>query len=168
MQSDIFKHVIETVKKSLTEASGKLYKIVDGFTTDKSNQIKIAVTDIFQIANDKTGQRIIVDEVRYEVPTQFVMNLRILFSGKTLEDTLSILGYVAAYLKDNNNFECGEYNWHGNDINRFFLEPVIRRESVINGENLYLDYKIELQLNSTKVENFVRVEKKDLRSNQIK
>lgn len=169
MQSDLFKYAIETIKNALKENAGGKYDVVEEFSDQGKNQIRLSVADIFQSTNDKTGQRIIVDEIRYEVPAEFVMVLRISFAGKSLEDVLSNLGFVAVYFKDHNFFECGEYNWHGNEINKFFLEPIVRREIVNNNNGyLYLDYRLELHLNSVKEEKFVRVEKKVLSSNQIK
>ena len=54
------------------------------------------------------------------------------------------------------------------DLNKFILEPVVRRNSSENfSGDLYLDYRVEIQLNSLKGEKFVRVEKKDLSSKQI-
>lgn len=167
MQSDIFKYVVTCIKDSLIKDSNIECNIVENFSDDIDKQIKIDVVDIFQTSNDKTGQRIIVDEKLYEVPAQYVMYLKLSFSGKTLEDVLSLYGQVAVYFKDHNNYECGEYNWHGNELNKIFLEPIVRRDPN-NGEYLHLDYRIEVQLNSINGTEFVRVEKKNLNANQIK
>lgn len=167
MQSDIFKYVVETIKKSLTKNSENKFTVVDELIVDKkNNQVKVDVTDIYQTSNDKTGQRIIVDEKRYEVPTQFVMNIQISFAGKNLEEELSIIGLVAVILKDNSVFNCDEYNWHGNDLNKFFVEPIVRKTPLECGK-IHLDYRVEVQLNSRKGESFTRVEKKDLSAKQI-
>lgn len=167
MQSDIFKYVVLYIKNSLSKDSKIKCDIVDEFSEKHDRQLKIEIIDLFQSSNDKTGQKIIVNEKLYEVPAQYIMFLRISFSGKKLEEVLSLYGQVAVYFKDHNNFECGEYNWHGNELNKIFLEPVIRKEP-INSEYLHLDYRIELQLNSNKGTDFVRVEKKVLNANQIK
>ncbi|MCR5254015.1 MAG: hypothetical protein K6C98_09935 [Treponema sp.] len=167
MQSDLFMYAVATIKDSIQNKSKCNFEVVEEFSENK-NQIKVAVTDIFQTTNDKTGQRIIVDEIMYEVPTQYEMHLSILFNGKKQEEVLSALGKVAVLFKDNNSFECGEYNWHGNDLNRFFLEPVIKKTAEQSNNYLHLDYKIELQLNSVKEGHFNRVEKKILNANQIK
>lgn len=167
MQSDIFMYVISCIKTNLQKISGSKFVITDEFTTANKPQIKIDVLDLFQSSNDKTGQKIIVDEKLYEAPAQYVLVLRILFDGKKIEEKLSAYGTVAAFFKDNNNFDLGEYNWHGNTTTRFYVEPVIRKDFNKN-EYLHLDYRIELQLNSNKEEKFVRVEKKVLNTNQIK
>lgn len=168
MQSDIFKYVIQTLKKELSATSDVKFSIVDEFSKNPKNEVRFLVTDIFQTSNDKTGQRIIVDELRYEVPALYQMRIRVLIHAPLLEDALSLFGYVAVFFKDNTVYECNEYNWHGNDLNKFILEPVVRRDSSENfSGDLYLDYRVEVQLNSLKGEKFVRVEKKDLSSKQI-
>ena len=168
MQSDIFKYVIQTLIKELSAASDVKFSIVDEFSKNPKNEVRFLVTDIFQTSNDKTGQRIIVDELRYEVPALYQMRIRVLIRAPLLEDALSLFGYVAVFFKDNTVYECNEYNWHGNDLNKFILEPVVRRDSSENfSGDLYLDYRVEVQLNSLKGEKFVRVEKKDLSSKQI-
>lgn len=167
MQSDIFKYAVSTLKETLIKFPELKCEVVDEFVDGKSNQVKLDVIDLFQCANDRTGQKIIVNEKMVDVPTQFVMILRISFSGKNLEENLSNYGRVAVFFKDNNSFECGDFGWYGNENGRFFVEPVIRRESHCN-EYLHLDYRIDLQLNSVKTEKFTRVEKKILNANQIK
>lgn len=167
MQSDVFMYVLKTVKDSIKKNIKTDFAVVDAFSENK-NQIRVYIKDLFQVSNDKTGQRIIYNEIRYEVPAQYEMRLCIEFNGQKTEEVLSALGQVAVYFKDNNSFECGDYNWHGNDLNRFFLEPVIRKEAVNGNKYLDLDYKIELGLNSVKEEHFTRVEKKVLNANQIK
>lgn len=167
MQSDIFKYVIQSIKDRLEKESEKRFQIVDDILENKGrNQVKIDVLDIFQSSNDKTGQRIIVDEKRYEVPAQYVMQVSISFKGKNLEETLSTLGFVASILKDNSVYECNEYNWHGNDLNKFFLEPIVRN-SFKETNILHLDYRVEVQINSRNGESFTRVEKKNLDSKQM-
>lgn len=167
MQSDIFKYVVQSIKNKLEEKSEKRFQIVEEISEGKGkNQVKVDVVDIFQSTNDKTGQRIIIDEQQYEVPTQYVMEVSISFKGKDLEETLSVIGLVAAILKENSVYECGEYNWHGNDLNKFFIEPIIRntfKETNI----LHLDYRVEVQINSRNGERFTRVEKKVLTSKQM-
>ena len=168
MQSDIFKYVIQTLKKNLSAAIEIKFSIVDEFSKDSKNEVKFLVTDIFQTTNDKTGQRIIVNELRYEVPALYQMRIRVLIHAPLLEDALSLFGYIAVFFKDNTVYECNEYNWHGNELNKFILEPIVRRDSSENfSGDLYLDYRVEVQLNSLKGEKFVRVEKKDLSSKQI-
>lgn len=169
MQSDIFKFVIQSLKKELSTVSNIKFNIVDEILKDKKeNQVQLSIRDIFQTSNDKIGQRIIVDEKRYEAPAAFEMRIRVnIFSGKQ-EDALSLFGAIAVFFKDNNVFECGEYNWHGNDINRFVLEPIIKKDSTNSFDDfLFLDYKVEVQLNSLKGEKFVRVEKKELSAKQV-
>lgn len=168
MQSDIFKYVIQTLKKNLSTANELEFSIVDDFSNELKNEVKFVVTDIFQTTNDKTGQRIIVDELRYEVPALYQMRIRVLIHAPLLEDALSLFGYIAVFFKDNTVYECNEYNWHGNELNKFILEPVVRRDSSENfSEGLYLDYRVEVELNSLKGESFVRVEKKDLSAKQV-
>lgn len=168
MQSDIFKHALSVIKNKLQENSPGKYAVVNDFSSGEKPQVRLVVTDLFQAANDKIGQRIIIEEKMYEAPALYVMNLRIIFSGKSQEDVLSVYGLIASYFKVHNTYDCEEYNWHGNNKGKFFLEPVIRKEPENCNEYLYLDYRIELKINSTKAENFVRVEKKNLSANQIK
>lgn len=168
MQSDIFKHAFSVIKNKLQENSSDKYVIVDDFSSEEKPQVKLVVTDLFQAANDKIGQRIIIEEKMYEAPALYVMNLRIIFSGKSQEEILSAYGLIASYFKVHNMYDCGDYNWHGNDKGKFFLEPVIRKEPENYNGYLYLDYRIELKINSTKAESFARVEKKNLSANQIK
>ena len=170
MQSDIFKYVIQSLKKSLSASDEVKFTIVDDIQTDKNeNQIKFDVTDIFQTANDKTGQRIVINEQRFEPPAIYEMCIKVSCFAPKLEDALALFGFVAVFFKDHSVYECGEYNWYGNTVNKFILEPVVRRESKEKSSDSYdLDYRVEVQLNSVKGESFVRVEKKDLRSNMIK
>ena len=169
MQSDIFKYVIQALKQSLSTASDIPFSIVNEISKEKAeNQIQFNVTDIFQTTNDKTGQRIIVDEQRYEVPAMYEMRLRVSIFAPELEDKLSLFGYVAVFFKDHTVYECGEYNWHGNEINKFILEPIVRMDCSCGfTDSFYLDYRVEVQLNSLKGESFVRVEKKELGAKQI-
>ena len=97
MQSDIFKYVIQTLKKELSAASDVKFSIVDEFSKNPKNEVRFLVTDIFQTSNDKTGQRIIVDELRYEVPALYQMRIRVLIHAPLLEDALSLFGYVAVF-----------------------------------------------------------------------
>ena len=168
MQSDIFKYVITCIKENLEKHSEGQFLVTNDFSTANKTQVKIKVIDLFQCSNDKTGQTIVVGERRYEAPAQYVLVLRILITGKSEEDILSTYGNIAVFFKDNNNFDLGDYNWHGNTVSRFYLEPLIRNDFIENSEYLHLDYRIELQLNSGKEEKFVRVEKKVLNTNQIK
>lgn len=168
MQSDIFKFAINCVKDALKKNADGHFSVTTDFTKSEKPQVKIDVVDIFQSSNDKTGQKIIVDEKLYEVPTQYVLMLRLSFGGGAIEDVLTAYGYVATFFKDHNSFDLGEFNWHGNTTSKFFMEPVIRREFSDKNEYLHLDYRIELQLNSEKPEKFARVEKKVLNANQIK
>ena len=169
MQSDIFKYVIQSLKSNLSTASNAEFSIVEKIEKEnQTKQIEFEVLDIFQTANDKTGQRIIVDELRYEVPAYYEMRVRVKMYAPKLEDMLSLFGMVAVFFKDNVVYECNEYNWHGNEINKFILEPVVRRESCKKfDEALFLDHRVEVQLNSRKGEQFVRVEKKDLSAKQV-
>ena len=98
----------------------------------------------------------------------YEMRVRVSMFAPVLEDALSLFGYVAVFFKDHTVYECGEYNWHGNEINKFILEPIVRRDST-GGFNdfFYLDYRVEVQLNSLKGESFVRVEKKELGAKQF-
>lgn len=166
MQSDVFKYVVTTIKENLANEKDLNCEIVDCFTEGKQNQVKLEVIDLFQCANDRTGQKIVVKEKLIDIPTQYVMILRLSFSSKTLEENLSTYGQVAVYFKDHSSFDCGEYGWHGNN-GRFYIEPVVRTE-IRNCEYLHLDYRIDLQLNSVKDESFKRVEQKNLIANQIK
>ncbi len=168
MQSDIFKYAINCITDTLKTNADGHFSVTADFTKTEKPQVRINVIDIFQSSNDKTGQKIIVDEKLYEVPAQYVLMVRISFAGAAMEEVLSAYGFVATYFKDHNSFDLGEFNWHGNTTSKFFLEPVIRREFSDKTDYLHLDYKIELQLNSVKPEKFARVEKKVLNANQIK
>lgn len=166
MQSDLFMYALRTVKDSIRKNIKCGFEVVEEFE-DSKNQIKVSVTDLYQAANDKNGQRIAVADSLFEAPARYEMCFSVLFNGRKMEDVLSALGEVAVYFKDNNSFDCGDYNWHGNDLKKFFIEPVIRKDAVKGNDKLHLDYKIELQLNSVKEEHFRRVEKKILNTNQI-
>lgn len=169
MQSDIFKFVVQSLKQSLSNASDFSFSIVDEILKDKSEkQIQFTVTDIFQTANDKTGQRIIVDGCIYEVPALYEMRIRVNIFAPQLEELLSLFGYVAVFFKDHTVYECTEYSWHGNEISKFILEPIIKKEAINTfADKFYLDYRVEVQLNSLRGEQFVRVEKKDLSVKQF-
>ncbi|MGN0384109.1 MAG: hypothetical protein ACI4DS_07555 [Eubacterium sp.] len=169
MQSDIFKFVIQSLKQNLSNASDFSFSIVDEISKDKSEkQIQFTVIDIFQTTNDKTGQRIIVDECRYEVPALYEMRIRVNIFAPQLEELLSLFGYVAVFFKDHTVYECAEYNWYGNEISKFILEPVIRKETINTFiDTFHLDYRVEVQLNSLKGEQFVRVEKKELNAKRF-
>jgi len=167
-QSDIFKYVLTTISENYEKSLDKNSEIVEQFIENsKKCQIKFDVSDIYQTSNDKTGQRIVIDNQRYEVPTQYAMIIKISFDGACL-DVLSTIGKTAAFFKDNSVYDLKEYDWHGNTTHKFFLEPVIRqskKDSIC--DKLYLEYKVEVQINSTKPESFTRVEKRDIRNNFI-
>ena len=101
MQSDVFMYVLKTVKDSIKRNIKTDFAVVDAFSENK-NQIRVYIKDLFQVSNDKTGQRIIYNEIRYEVPAQYEMRLCIEFNGQKTEEVLSALGQVAVYFKDNN------------------------------------------------------------------
>ncbi|MBN1616866.1 MAG: hypothetical protein JW875_06090 [Spirochaetales bacterium] len=142
------------------------------FTTIDSSEgiprVSLSVCDICQIVQDKNGQRIIVDEVRYELPSIVSMSLAVVIEGSGYPEILGASGAIIAYMKDNPIIEVKDHNWHGNDIGRVYVEPFIRSPSAsykVSGMPcVVLDYRLEVGINSNKGEVFKRVEKRDIRS----
>ncbi len=169
MQSDIFRYVLKTISTNYKEYLNDKVMLVDSFNEpEKKCQVCFRVTDIYQIANDKRGQKIVVGNQRYDVPTQFAMRIRLEFLAADQLELLSVMGQTAVFFKDNAVYELNEYDWHGNVSHKFFIEPVIRStEYTENFKILFFEYRVEVQINSIKSERIVRVEKRDIRSNFV-
>lgn len=129
--------------------------------------VSIFVTDICQIVQDKNGQRIVVDELRYELPSLISVSIGIVISGKDYDRILDVTGLIAGSLKDNPFIDAGAFNWHGNTGGRIYVEPVIRcpsRTFSYNDQHVVLEYRFEAGINSGHGEAFTRVEKREVRS----
>lgn len=135
-------------------------------------QFSIVITDLCQLLQDKNGQRIIVDERRYELPSLFAMLARVEVVSESWNRCLIAAGYICGYMKDHAVVELGDYNWHGNIGGRTFFEPLIRdvhqSGAFVQDEgHIYLEYRIEAGINSSLGEEFKRVEKRDLRTEKM-
>ncbi len=174
-QSAILKHAYNTLFSFLKEtgkASG-LFTAEDNIPSFDfsvlNTVIYLTVTDICQMVQDKTGQRIVVDEKMYELPSLVGLLFAINIIGKTYNSVLETAGNIISALKDKNIFDAGEYSWHGNSENKIFFEPVIRN---ITGSkytapgampSLVLEYRLDAGINSLRGKEFKRVEKREVR-----
>lgn len=153
---------------------GELASRVSGILSDagiRDVTADVSVVDICQLAQDKNGQRIVIDERRYELPALYALVSRVNLGGADWGLVLSAAGAVARGLKDGPVIELGEYNWHGNQGGRTFIEPIVRASRTVNGPPsgpaASLEYRIEAGVNSGIGEEFKRVEKRDLRTERM-
>jgi hypothetical protein len=179
-QSDVMKYILESIRGSLVDISGKerIFMVEEcGQKRDSGSDqlpvVRIEITDVCQLAFDKSGERIVVDEKQYEPPTQFAMCIRFAVSGADVSLVLGAVGELAVFFKDNPSVDISDCSWHGNDLKKIFLEPVIRQpvpgnELQKDGCVLNLDYRIDFGINSRRGTTFKRVENRDLRSRMIK
>jgi hypothetical protein len=143
--------------------------VFDGIITSEATRVFLSVSDMAQISQDKNGEKVFIDEQQFPAPTFLAIILRIGIAAKQYQDVLESAGSIICYLKDNNTFHMDEFNWHGNQSNSFYMEPVIR-ETEINQVSNYqaipfvsIEYRIELAINSEKSGAFTRVQSKDIR-----
>ncbi len=154
--------IICGIYESVAENAGRI-KISDAVKID------VFVDDLCQCMSDRSGQRIIVDEMQYEQPAMYEMCIGIAMKGKKLSDVLKAYGSIAVHFKDNPSVDISDWKWHGCSADKIYLEPVIRSVDLdkksFDGEfhNFELLYKIDFGLNSQKPNEFKRVERRDIR-----
>lgn len=154
----------------------EIYKLVNNKILGKKYpnvEMSVIVKDICQCMQDRTGQKIIVNEHQYELPAVYVMGIAIQFQSKDIEALLQAYGEIAVIIKDNPELNISSYEWHKCTSSKIYLEPVIRKlnfdkDSNIDGVcKLELLYSIEFSLNSQKTYEFKRVEKREIHSVHI-
>ncbi|GHV57645.1 hypothetical protein AGMMS49579_23810 [Spirochaetia bacterium] len=183
-QSAVLKVCYESFYKTLADmgAQAQLFSVEDGPIIDGKDSAKkefkstvyLGIADIGQVAQDKNGQNIIVDEISYKEPTRigFILSIRVV--SEKYPDLLEAIGVVIRYFKDNNTIPAGEYSWHGNDGGLIYVESVIREPEGKRGQfdhekpSLTVEYRIEVGINSEQGTSIRRVEKTDIRGNLIK
>ncbi len=171
-QSAVFRYAYDSFVKLLERGGTEsgLYRI-EGSIEEAGATVCVVVTDLCQFAQDKNGQRIVVDELLFEMPSMFAMSFTVTVSAASYAIALEAAGTIAAMVKDNNVIAVDECNWHGNDGLRMFIEPAIR--GIVPAGNgasytvptVKLEYVIEAGINSLKGNRFTRVEKRDIRAN---
>jgi hypothetical protein len=177
-QSAVLKVSYEAVFSQLADLgkSSKLFTASEDNAQESSKDetlVYLSVSDISQIAIDKNGQTIEVDEVMFSVPSQIGCVLSITISAQTYPPLLETAGLLIQHFKDNNVIELPEYTWHGETDGRIFLEPVVRDvktgEERQRGEtpSRFLEYRVEAGINSLKGTSFKRVEKKAVKGEII-
>lgn len=177
MQSGVLGYAYRSLRdrlESLATESG-MYTMVTGSGACSDNNkpsVNILVTDICQIAQDKNGQRIVVDELRYELPSLVAVSISLVISGNESDTILDVAGCISGYMKDNPVISAGEYNWHGNSNGRIYVEPIIRGPTlrqlyVQDKQQVVMEYCFEAGINSGIGEAFTRVEKREVRSDFI-
>jgi hypothetical protein len=178
-QSNILRHCYDsvfTILKREGETSNLFTVEESGFDNNqKSEKAKVfmSVSDIAQISQDKNGEKVFIDEEQFPAPTYLAFILAINISAEKYQDILETCGYIVHYFKDNNFFEAGVYNWHGNTNKNMYIEGIIRKPDInrtVNHQYLplvTLEYRIEAAINSKKGEKFKRVEEREIRGNQI-
>lgn len=155
------------------EVAAVIYEKLCGLViknNDDGCSVRIRVDDVCQIMSDKSGQRLVINELLYEQPAVFEMCLAIEFSGSDTGKILRRYGETAVLLKDNPSITIEEaYRWHGMSGSSVYLEPVIRKSTPVEeprsaaGDSVVLMYRAEFSLNSQKPEEFKRVEKQVIR-----
>lgn len=143
----------------------------DGVAVPESGAVaRLSVSDVCQFSQDKNGQRIVVDEMLYEMPSMVSFIARVTVRAREYDELLGAVGAIIGTLKDHSVIAAGERNWHGNDSGNIYVEPVIRDSVAGKAErdgdipSLALEYRIECGINSAKGEKFTRVDKRDVRS----
>jgi hypothetical protein len=176
-QSDIAGCIYASLFEELQTVGGTactVSEFADGITDFTVPVVVPTITDICQIAIDKSGQRIIVDEKQYETPAQYKMGVCIAVYGTAYAAVLGVLGEIAVCFKDNPSLDVTDCNWHGNECSKVFVEPEIRQpdaQRFCDKEHVHvlsLSYRIDFNLNSRIGIGFRRVEKRDLHSTVLK
>ncbi len=174
-QSGVLRYCYEKVFEILRQEGeqSKLYTIMENTASEHINTpgtaLFISVSDFAQIAQDKNGEKVFVEEQMFPAPTFMAFILSIEIRAEQYPDVLEAAGYIVRYFKDNNTFEAGDYNWHDNTSNTVYIEPVIREPCINVTRNrsfsavITLEYRIEAAINSEKGGTFKRVQKMDLR-----
>ena len=164
-------HLLETRGKQTN-----LFSLADGFSIPVPEKepiiVQTDICDICQLQSDKTGQRIVVKDVLYDLPTVVVYIVGIHIYANSYSRSLEAAGSIIAFFKDNPVIPLDSFNWHGSTTKNLFIESVVRNpEPKFAQTNLlpavHLQYKLEAGINSEKAESFKRVEKRDIRSKTI-
>lgn len=176
-QKGVLKHLFSTILSRLekTGEESSLFTVVDGTpqtnTPHSETVVYLSVSDICQIERDKTGERIVVDEKRYELPAQIALCFRIYINAPLYIDVLETAGYIISFLKDMPPIDAAEYNWHTNESGQIYLAPIARPIKINISpmpnfqSELYLEYIADAGINSLNGEEFTRVDKRDIRGN---
>ncbi len=177
-QSGILRHCYETIFNILkTEGErSKLYTVLEGGINEYSEAVKpktsvyLEVSDIAQTRQDKNGEKVFIGDEQFPSPTYMACIFTIGIAAEQYTDALEASGCIVRYFKDNNFFEAGEYNWHGNTSNTVYVEAFIREPDINRTAKnastpfVSLDYRIEAALNSEKGEVFKRVQSRDIKA----
>jgi hypothetical protein len=123
--------------------------------------------DIGQIAQDKNGQQITVEDVAFEAPARIGFLVAFEVISDMYPDILEATGALIRYFKDNNKILVNDFTWHGNEDKTAFIEPIVRqpderRVSVQTQPSLSLHYMVEVGINSEKGTPFKRVERRKI------
>lgn len=155
------------------DIAAQIYEKVCVLVAEKSSDrcsIDVRVADMCQVMSDKSGQRIVINELMYEQPAMFEMMVSIEFSGESATEMLKKYCETAVFFKDNPAITIEDaYRWHGMNGNSVYVEPVIRKLSdgkewsAASEGGMKLLYRVEFSLNSQKPEEFKRVEKQVIR-----
>ena len=175
-QYAVLKHCYDQLLMSLTELgkSSPAFTVKDGGFNgekkDKNPMVFLGVTDISQISQDKSGEKIYVDEKAYPEPTYVGCIISLAIVAEKYSEALEIVGAIIRYFKDENAIALGSYNWHGNDRDKVFLEAIVRQPE--GGQSvmppcIVVNYRLEVAINSEKEEGFRRVERRDIRSKAL-
>lgn len=174
-QSGVLRYCYDTVFSILKREGehSKLYTMMEntgGEHVDVSGTtLSVVVSDLAQISQDKNGEKVFIEERTFPAPTFMAFILSIEIRAEQYPDVLETAGYIIRYFKDNNIFEAGDYNWHGNTNNTVYMESVIREPDMHRMMNMQslpcvvLAYRIEAAINSEKGGTFKRVQKRDIR-----
>jgi hypothetical protein len=164
--------VFEILKRE-GESSG-LYTVAEYSVTEKmktkKSTVYIRISDLCQISQDKNGEKVFIDEQQFPAPTFMAFIFTIEISAQQYQDALETAGFIVHHFKDNNSFDAGEYNWHGNKNDAMYMEPIIREPEINRMRNnlaeasVFLEYRIEAAINSEKGGVFKRVQSRDIKA----
>jgi hypothetical protein len=174
-QSSILRHCYNKIFQILKREgeTSKLYnlseRIFDGNIKDARTAVFVEVSDLAQILQDKNGEKVFIDEQQFAAPTYIACIFTIEIASVHYENVLETAGHIIRYFKDNNTFETGEYNWHGNIHQKIYIEPIIRDPENNRMMKKYsmpfvsLEYRIEAAINSEIDGTFKRVQSREIR-----
>jgi hypothetical protein len=134
---------------------------------DSGATVRVSVSDVSQIATDRNGERVVVDERMYDAPTRIGCVVALTVSASRYTDALATLGSLIKYFKEHNTLEAGDFNWHGNTDGMIYLEPLIRspeRRPLVESPALTLEYRFEVGINAERSDPVHRVERLEVRS----
>ncbi|MDR3303828.1 MAG: hypothetical protein LBS86_05390 [Treponema sp.] len=150
---------------ALGETSGLFALDAVHGTRTGASTVRVGIADVSQVAADRNGVHVVVDERLYAAPTRIACVVALTVSAERYTDALATLGMLVKHFKEQNTLEVGAFNWHGNTDGMIYLEPLLRepeRRPVAETPVLTLEYRFEVGINAEQSEPVHRVEQRSV------